>query len=242
MKVKILISVLLVLNVVSDAQVMVEISQGAQTRDGALLVYGSDNLQHSIPYDRIKGTPYWNTNWLNAFLFDQRDTLLGKYKAKFNFATNEVHYVDKKGKEQVAIPGTINGVVFMKDDDSTQIATVFRMNISDIKSKMNCKLCFIQELNQGQVKLLKVTRRLLKTQDSLFGTLKSYYFYDDTQYFVQHGELYDKMKRLNKDAVFSFVPGASEYNEWIKENGLRFNKEEDYLVFLNHYNSSRKKE
>ncbi|HET6769166.1 MAG TPA: hypothetical protein VFH08_17270 [Chitinophagaceae bacterium] len=240
MKIHFCFSMLLISMSTLNAQVMLEFGASGQTRDGALIIYGSDNLQHAIPYDKIKGSPYWNKNWLKAFLFDQRDTSLGSYKARFNFATNELHYIDKRGKEQIAIPGTLNSIVFMRSDDSTQIGTVFRTNVPEVRKRTICKICFVQELNQGDVKLLKVTQRLLRTKDSLFGTLKTYYFYDHTEYFVQHGELYERIKRLNKDLVFGFIPGANDYKDWIKEKELRFSKEEDYLIFLNHYNSTRK--
>jgi hypothetical protein len=225
-----------------QGQVMVETGHSGQTRDGALIVYGSDNLRYSIPYEKIKGSPFWKDMWYKAFLFDHRDTAMGSYKARFNFATNEVHYIDKKGEEKVPLPGSLNAVVFMDPADSTRIATVFKTNIPEVKKKASCKSCFIQELNQGETKLLKITQRQLKSADSLFGTLKTYYFADAEEYYVQAGEQYNRLRRLNKDAFFTFIPGGSSYTNWIKEKGLRFNKENDYIVFLEHYNATHKKD
>ncbi len=226
----------------AQAQVMMESGHSGSTKDGALIVYGGDNLKYTIPYDKIKGSPYWQSGWAKAFLFDQRDTAMGSYRARFNFATSELHYFDKKGEEQVAIPGTLNTVVFMELIDTSKIATVFRANIFEVKKKASCKRCFVQELNQGSLQLLKITQRQLKSGDSLFGTMKRYYFADEVEYFVHSGQQYHRIKRLNKEAIFEFIPGTSAYVAWIKEKNLRFNKESDYLLFFDHYNATHKKD
>ena len=223
----------------AQSQVTLEAGQSRSTRDGTLIVYGSDNLRKEIPYESIRGNAYWNNNWMKAFLFNQQDTMLGNYMAKFNFVTGEVHYKNKKGEEQVAIPGLLNAVVFMQNDDSTKIATVFKTNIPEVHKKASCKNCFVQELNQGNIKLLKITQRLLKAKDSLFGTLKSYYFYDQVEYFIQHGDLYDRVKRLNKDAALTYIPGLSGYQDWMTKNQIDFKKEEDFVSFLKYFNESK---
>lgn len=236
MKHHVLSAIVFLLTLQLHSQVILESGHSGATKDGALIVYGSDNLRKAIPYESIRGNAYWKNNWTKAFLFNQQDTLLGSYQARFNFATGEVHFIDHSGTEQVAIPGTINAVVFMKEDDSTQIATVFKNNIPEIRKQASCKDCFVQELNQGELKLLKITQRLLKSKDSLFGTLRSYYFYDQIEYFIQHGELYDRVKRLSKDVALKFIPDLPAHDEWIRNNRIDFRKEEDFIRFLNYYN------
>jgi hypothetical protein len=226
------------------AQVFIELGPVQNNRDAfsSVTVYGSDGLRHSLRYDEINGQPFWKSNWSKAYFYDSRDTLLGSFKARFNFITNEVHYLDNVNREKAIIPGTLNKVIFMQEADSTAIATVFRANIPEIDKTATCKNCFVQELNLGDIKLLKITRRLLKSKDSLFFTIKKYYLEDEIEYFIQNVEFYHRVKKLNKDDMFSFIPGSSAYNMWVKEKGLRLNKEEDVLIFLNYYNYNRKKE
>jgi hypothetical protein len=242
MKNKLLLFALIVFSQPLFAQVVLESGHSGATKDGALIVYGSDNLRKAIPYESIRGNAYWKNEWTKAFLFNQQDTPLGSYAAKFNYVTGEVHYKSKKGEELVAIPGTINAIVFMKAEDSTRIATVFKKGIPDIEKRASCKDCFVQEMNQGDIKLLKITQRLLKSKDSLFGTLKKYYFFDEVQYFIQHGELYDPVKRLNKDAALRFIPGLTSYEAWVQKNDIDFRKEEDFIRFLEMYNEKKGKE
>jgi len=224
-----------------NAQVYIELGPVQNNRDAfsSVTVYGSDGLRKSIPYDEIRGNAFWKNEWSKAYFYDRRDTLLGSFMARFNFVTNEVHYLDKSGDERAVIPGTLNKVVFMQDGDITKVATVFRNNIPEIEKKATCKTCFVEELNQGKVKLLKITKRAVKSVDSLFQTIKTYHFEDEAEYFLQYNEKYEKIKKLNKENLFSFLPNTSAYSQWVREQKLRFVKEEDFIYFINHYNTVR---
>ena len=226
---------------VSHSQVFIELGPVQNNRDAfsSINVYGSDGLRSRVSYDEIRGSAFWKDTWSKAYLYDNRDTFLGIYRARFNFATNELHYLDRNGNERAAIPGTLNKIVFMQEADSNVIATVLRANIFEISKKASCKNCFVQELNQDRVKLLKVTRRVVKAKDSLFGTIKKYYFDEDAEYFLQFNKKYEKIKKLTKDNLFSFLPNTSAYAGWIKEQKLNFKKEEDFIYFINYYNSTR---
>ena len=223
-------------------QVYIELGPMQNNRDAfsSVTVYGSDGLKKNVPYDEIGGSAFWKQEWSKAYLYDQRDTFLGIYNARFNFVTNELHYLDRAGAERAAIPGSLNKIVFVKTEDSTAIITVFRSNIIEVTRRSVCKKCFIQELNQGDVKLLKLTYRVLKIKDSLFGTIKKYYFYDETEYFLQYRDKYERIKKLNKDNLFSFLPNVSAYKNWISAQKLQFKKEEDFIFFINYYNASRR--
>ncbi len=227
-----------------SSQVFIEIGSSPNNRDafGSINVYGSGGLSRSVPYNRIKGSTFWKDNWQYAYFFDTRDTFMGMYKAKFNFATQEVHYINKNGEEEAVIPGGLGKVVFMSAVDSTEIETVFRLNIEELKFMTRFRKSYVQELNQGETKLLKITKREIITADSLFGTQKKYYFDDKNEYFVQSGAQYNFLKKLNREEFFTFIPGKTTYDTWIREKGLKFNKEEDYLVFLKHYNATSKKD
>ena len=225
-------------------QVFIETGSATNRRDafGSINVYGSGGLSKAIPYNRIKGSTFWKDEWQKAYFFDARDSAKGSYQAKFNFGTQEVHYLNRMGQEQAAIPGELKTIVFMQKEDSNKIATIFRLNIEEVRKKANCKKCFVQELNQGDTKLLKMTKREVRSADSLFGTQKKYYFNDTEEYFVQVGEQYNKLKRLTKDNFFSFIPGKTAFDSWIREKGLRFTKESEYIIFLEHYNATHIKD
>lgn len=239
-----LIVLIVQLTLTATAQVYIELGSAVNPRDafGSVNVYGADGRMHSVSYDQLNETPFWNPDWLRAKFYDRRDTFLGVFKARVNFLNQEVHFLTSRGAEQAVIPGELNKVIFLDETDSLKVKTIFVYNIPDVKKSTPCKECFIQKLNQGHTQLLKITRKQVRTTDSLFGTIKVYRVVTESEYFIQHGDQYNKLRRLNKESFFTFIPGSSRYNEWIKEKGLRFNKENDYLVFLEYYNTTYKKD
>lgn len=245
MKLKVILLLILCCRVqIMYTQVYIELGPMQNNRDAfsSVTVYGSDGLRQTVPYSEIAGSAFFQHQWAKAYLYDHRDTFLGIYKARLNFVTNELHYLDKTSAERAALPGTLNKIIFIKNTDSTAIETVFKTNIEEISKLATCKKCFVQELNQGSVKLLKITNRLLKTKDSLFGTIKKFFFYDEVEYFLQFNEKFERIKKLNRENLFSLLPNSSSYKEWIAEQKLQFKKENDFIYFINYYNSGREKD
>ncbi len=237
-----LATVIFFFQLTAQGQVVLEHGSGTQTSDGALIVYGANNFNYSIPYEKIKGSPFWQNQWNTAVFYNWRDSIIGNYKSKLNFVTQEIYYIDKNGKEQVVLQGLVDKVIFFKNEDESQVISVFKNDIGEVKKKAACKHCFVQEMNSGDVKLMKSTSRVLKIGDSLFGTQKRYYFADEFEYFLQvHDRIY-RVKKLDKESILSLLPTASSYEAWIREKQLRFKKESDFMVFIDHYNATRRKE
>jgi hypothetical protein len=57
-------------------------------------------------------------------------------------------------------------------------------------------------------------------------------------YFIQHENRIEKLKKLNRDEVMKYLPLPSSMDAWIKENNIRFNREEDVLRLLEYYNQA----
>ena len=242
MKTYLLVIAIIFSQSIAQGQVLLERGTGGGTIDGALIVYGANNFNYSIPYEKIKGSPFWQNQWNTAIFYDWRDSVIGNYKAKINLATQEIYYINKSGEQLVALQGLINKVVFFANEDEVKVAAIFRNDIGEVKKKANCKHCYVQELNTGDVRLMKSTSRLLKTGDSLFGTQKRYYFADEFEYYLQVNDRMFRVKKLDKETVLSLMPTASMYEAWIKEKQLRFKKESDFIAFIEHYNATRRKE
>ena len=127
--------------------------------------------------------------------------------------------------------------VIIYDSADNNIRTVFRNNVPEIKAILNEKDILVQEMNQGNYKLLKMVRRKIESADSMFGTLKRYFYKDQYEYFIEKGNRIEKLKRLNKDNFLEQLPSSSKYAVWIKEKNLNFKKEKDFIIFLDYYNS-----
>ena len=229
-------------NIMLKAQVFIEMGSPVNPRDafGSINVYGSDGLLKSIPYNRIKGSPFLDEQWKPAVLYDYRDSVLAKCPVKMNLATQEIHFLNLKGEEMVPVRGIVKKLIIYDVTDSNKVLAVFNNNIPEIRMQTKNKDYYVQELNKGKVQLLKITLRKVESADSLFGTQKRYYFADQAEYYLQVNNRVERIKRLNKEEFFVFLPEASKYNLWIRERKLKFRNEEDFIVFLNHYNNSSK--
>jgi hypothetical protein len=222
------------------AQIWAEFGPGGGDRQGSLIVYNSQQLNNRIPYEKIKGIPYWKNDYMPALLYAPGNKLYGTFMTKINLATREVEYINKKGEVLSAFPDELTRVVFVDPKDSTKIISIFRNDLPEVNLQFikRNKRYYVQELNQGPVKLLKVCDREVRTGDSMFRTLKSYYFVDIEDYFIQHQNKVEKLKKLNRDEVMKFLPQPPAIEGWIKENNIRFNREEDILRLLEYYNQA----
>lgn len=233
-----LIGILLVLLVKVKGQLMIEQGPSGSTRDGSLIVYGLTGSGNRLPYEKIKGSPFLNDEWRNATLFHSSGKAFGVYQTRLNLATQEVHYKDAKGNELVD-DGSIARVVFEEAVPDGIVYTSFFGDLAEINRNYNVPRKYTQELNAGNIALLKVCTRTVSQGDSLFGTLKRYYFVDKYDYYLRVNKKIERLKRLSEDDISPFIPGYSSLRTWIRSNKLRLNREEDCVKLLLQVNKER---
>ena len=227
-------------------QVSLESSPAGGTTDGALVVYGSDNINNNkrIPYEKISGSPFWKSEYQLATIIDVKNQVLGKAPSKLNLYTNELYFISPKGEERVAAPGKVRKLVFYKGADTTsEIVAVFENNLPLIvENNPNAENpSYVQVLNNGDVQLLKHVKKMFVTADSLFGTMKRYYFSDQVSYYLnsKYGQNI-RLRKLSRENVLETLRIVAADEAWIKKNGINFKKEEDVIRFLNYYNNREK--
>jgi len=237
---KMLLLLCLASGICASAQVVEEFGPGGGDRLGSLIVYNSQELNNRVAYEHIKGIPFWRSEYLPAMLYAPGNKLYGTFMAKVNLATREVEYINKNKQELAAYPDELVRAVFVDPNDTTKIISIFRNDLAEVNLQFikRNRRYYAQELNQGPVKLLKVCDREIRVGDSMFRTMKSYYFVDDIEYFIQHENRIEKLKKLNREEVLKFLPQPPSIEAWIKDNRISFTKEEDVLRLLEYYNQA----
>lgn len=225
-------------------QISMESQPVGTSRDGVLVVYGSNNIGNSrIPYEKISGSPFWKPYYIMATLIDRNNLVLGKAPVKLNLYSNEVYFTTPKGEERVAAPGKVRKIIFYKDDESSDILAIFENNLSIIveANPRAENSSYVQVMNTGDVQLLKHIKATFVTADSLFGTMKRYYFSEHVAYYINNkfGQI-QKLKKLNKDAIMENMNIDRESEAWIKQQNINLKKEEDLLRFLDYWNNRKK--
>ena len=219
------------------AQVFVEQGPVGTSRDGMLKVYGMGGMNPRIPYERIKGSAFYNPDWLKAELYEPGGQTLGIHPVRLNFATHEVHFLDKKGYELAANDGTVARVTFIDSLGDGKPRVTFRNDYEGVNAAYNMNRKYAQEMNAGYYGLLKVTIRDGREADSMFGTLKRYYFTDRYDYFVRVGRRVEKIKKLNQDEIFAVIPAKPETFDYVKKKKINMKNEEAVVALFDYLNS-----
>lgn len=193
-----------------------------------------------LNYSEVKGSPFWKEEFSMASLYTYDNILLGRTMVRINFLTGEIYYLDKEQRELVAPRDLVRRVNIHPQKDTSQVLTIFKSSPGEIYLNEKPVEDYAQELNPGDLKLLKISRRKVGSADSLFGTMKRYFFTTDEYYFVNYNKGIHQVKKLSKEAILSWVPGSSAYDKWLAENKINFKKEEDIIRFFNYYNQQQK--
>jgi hypothetical protein len=188
----------------------------------------------SISYDKIDGSAYWVDAFRTASLYDSKG-YVATLPVRINLLTNQIHFL-KGNEEMVVDDNVINRIVFLGNNDST----VFIGQVPHllVNNKPFNKL--VQVLNAGKYQLLKYTSRNVTSEETPSHTSRVYQYKDTYRYFMKSEERVEDIKKLSSENILIYLPVASSYNEWIKENKINFKNEKDIIRFLNHYNSNIK--
>jgi len=222
----------------AKAQLMIEQGPSGSTRDGSLIVYGLTGSGNRLPYEKIRGSAFLWDEWKTATLFHSSGKSYGVYQTKLNLATHEVHYKDAQGQE-LADDGSISKIIFEESDQSGTNYKTYVNDIAEINRNYNGSKKYAVNLNKGEIELLRVCSRTVSQADSMFGTLKRYYFTDKIEYYLKLNKRIEKLKKLNDDEVLQFIPRANEFQSWIRSNKLKMNKEDDVVKFIEYVNKQQ---
>jgi hypothetical protein len=207
--------------------------------DMGVRISGIQNLSDRLPYERITGSPFYTEEWQLASLTGANEKEKWLCKVKINLATGELYYQDKEGNELVTDDGLIHKVVLHRNDDTSTVVAIFILTPERVRLNQVQRNSYMRVMNSGSYQLLKLTIKNLNAADSLFGTMKRYFFRDEEVYFIYHTEMMNSLRKLDKENLLQYLPGSSAYNDWAKQNKINFKKEEDVLHFMNYYNSKK---
>lgn len=232
---KVFLSVIAFIAIHSFSQTRMDIGRVGSNTMGQITFYDVEG--NGLPYSKIKGSPLWRDEWTTANLFSADGKSYGIYQAKLNLATNEVLYLDKNGDTWAT--QSVTKIIFYTGRDTSTVLTAFSTGKPYLVEK-SYKDDFLQILNHGNNQLLKIVKRTVGTADSMFNTLKRYYFKNEIIYYLYTNGKTDRLKKLGKTYLLEHLPGSVKCLKWAEENNIRFYREEDVVKFIEYYNSMEK--
>ncbi len=207
--------------------------------DGTINIYGRGNLSNRIPYDKITGNAFWKAEWQSATLIGRNKKEKWEQEVKLNMASHEIYYRKANGDEAVVNEGLVKRVQFHEPNNPENISASFLNGITEpFVSKEPIKE-LIQVLNEGKYQLLKMDNRKLLEGDSLFGTMKRYYFKNEIKYFLVNNYVVTPIKKLNKENILQLAPPGKNEQDWLEQNKIDLKKEVDIVRYFNQLNASK---
>ena len=222
-------------------QIYIEKGPVGALKGAEMMIYGPDMEKISIPYSRIKGSPFWKDQWQMASLYSE-DNFLGVLPVKLNLVTNDVHFL-KYNEELVATDkNKITVIIFHPGQDTSLVTAAFTKDVDRYSEENRDLGALMLVMNYGKYELLKHINRKLSSADSLFGTQKRYFFTDEVFYYLKSDDIVQKLKKLSEENFYELMPAMTTavHRKWIKDNKINFKKEEDFVRVLDYYNSQFK--
>jgi hypothetical protein len=198
----------------------------------------NSSLGTNIPWERVAGSPFWQDEWKTASLYDKQNKLAGTMPVRVNLNTSAIHFIDEKREEMCLDPSDVRKVVFQKEGENGKevIFVSFMPNLYKGEKKVDG---YVQVMNQGIASLLKYERKYIITGDSASPGHKRYFYKAERYYYIHYNQKIEYLKKLNRDEVFAFLPGASVFESYITQNKLNMKKEDDIVKFIDYYNANK---
>lgn len=202
---------------------------------------GVSNLgKQRLTYDQVKGSPFYNNDFQQAEIFMADGRSLGRYMVKFNLLTQEFHFLGKDKAEMVVPNDLARRIVVYDQSDTTLQKAVFVRTVDFTLPSAKPMGDYAEQLNKGQAVLYKIAKKNIVTADSLFGTLKRYYFGTTYAYYIGVNGHVIPLKKLSEDAIFTALPAIGKLEDWARKNKINLKKEEGVLALMHQWNASFK--
>jgi hypothetical protein len=192
-----------------------------------------------LPYSSVKGSPYLTESFLQADFYSPKGKMVGRQMARINLATQEIHFIGEKEQEFVAPSELSNKVVFHSPEKADTFALFLRF-VPGLQLGAKPLTDYVQQLTFGEAVLYKHAKRYVASADSMFGTLKRYYFATTTSYFLKLDADPQYINKFSLSALLSILPQSEGMVAWSKSNKINIRKEEDLIALINHWNNSRR--
>ncbi|MBE0649999.1 MAG: hypothetical protein IH595_04065 [Bacteroidales bacterium] len=185
-----------------------------------------------IPYSKIQGSPYLNTQFGTGQIFTKEQTLYGSYPLRYNVFTGNFEF--RKSNSEVFelnAPGMVGKIDL---DDTTFVYAPYL-------DKQVTSNGFFQLLNSGtkaqglirySIEFLKATPpgAYQDAQPARFSSVQK-------DYYVRFGQEPAVLIYKNSDFLKALPDKKSEITKFIKKEKIHASREDDLIKLLNYYNS-----
>jgi hypothetical protein len=179
----------------------------------------------TLKYEDIKGSPYIDTSFKMAKIAENYEEV----PIRYNNYKDEIEF--KKGEDIQVLPKKAE---FSKITIKSPQTTIVYLETNDeLKG-------YFTQLVLGKTSLLRKDKTIFKDEvlapNSYAEGKPAEFRSQDPVYYIETGSSYIKKPKNQKDIIGAFPNLKDKINTFVKENKIKFNKEEDLkklVVFLN---------
>lgn len=224
--------------VFSFISISLAIGQGANLNSPGGVRFGNypeTAMIQKMQYADVNGNCFWKKEWLPARVYMKTGEAYAIQKAKLNFYTNQIHFIDANGVEQAA-QNKVKAIVFLAPGDTTRIAS-FKLIPNSVTEGVET---FSQILAGGKIKLLKSTAiKLVKRDTDPLQGRPEWFFESREIYMIEKDGDTRVLKSLTKKGLFNVLNIESKDEAWLNEHHNKLKSEQDFIDFIAYRNSSK---
>lgn len=186
-------------------------------------------------YEDVEGSPFFPEKYCPAILVLSKGRVYKNIKTKLNLHTHEVIVVDSSQKEIIAEDGLITDIILQDTVANNYKEYVFRCGYPS--SEKNNSFTYYQVLADGQLQLLKLTRKEVVEEKNIQSGEMRKTFKTYEEYYLFSGSKMVKLKK-EKDFITGFMTDKqSEIDDYLKNNKVSFKNLADLRNIIGYYNS-----
>jgi hypothetical protein len=185
-------------------------------------------------YDpEIKGSPYWNDEWLLCDLQFTNGLYLRQLKTKFDLAANAIYYLDSMNNSFVIYPEAITQIEYNLNAAGQH--TIFRRGFPAIdKQGLNH---YYKVLSDGKMILLKFLKKEISIlKNDMTGDVSKEFADYENYYTYFNGEM-RVVKKAKSFFLDIMVDKKEVVEKYINEKPINFKHMEDITKLIDYYNT-----
>lgn len=187
-------------------------------------------------YEGVKGTPYFNDEWLTGDVYFQDTTEINKISIRYNIYTDELEFINNtSGQVFVINSDKISGFRFHEPENPLYFKYM------SLKPKKPDEKSFFQILYEGKTRLLLKHKKQFIQADykGAYASGNKYDEYKDDKiyYLVKDDEPAQRIKLTNKSVLSALEDDQPVLKEYASDNKIDCTNPEDIIRLLKFYDN-----
>ena len=186
-------------------------------------------------YPDIKGSPYFNDEWLNGEIWKANGHKYQNLRLKVDLYRNIIFMnIHDTVYDMTDIADVVYFIVH-PDMNDTSKKIFFSKTFSAPELKNN----LIQTLSTGKISLLKKENYTISETATGITNYRERSFTDKIIYYILNGSTLFEIKKLNKKNFETLNLNTSKIEAFAKDNNLSYSDESGWIKMIDYYNSTQ---